>query len=120
MKRDMELVRKMLLDFSRGEAQKNFNTDNEADQLYMYHLEMLKEAGFINFEEKKFKGGMFLLEAPTLTWGGNDYLDSVADEKIWNKTKAALKSKGIELSSIPFSLLKDLAVIQGRQLLGLE
>jgi hypothetical protein len=120
MKRDMEQVRKMLFEFSNGEGRTNFNTMVEDDNIYLYHLKIMREAGLIDYKERGYKGGMHLLEAPTLTWFGNDYLDTVANESVWVKTKEGLKEKGFELSGVPFQVLKDYAAIQLKQFIGIE
>lgn len=120
MKRDMEKVREMLLEFSKGEGRISFNVMVEEDNNYLYHLKIMREAGLIDFNEWGFKGGMNLLETPTLTWFGNDYLDTVANESVWDKTKEGLKGKGFELSGVPFQVLKEYAALQLKQFIGIE
>ncbi|USK46336.1 DUF2513 domain-containing protein [Cytobacillus oceanisediminis] len=120
MKRDMEFVRKLLLDFSNGEGRTNFNSRIEEDQIYMYHLKIMREAGLVDYKESGYKGGMMLLGVPTLTWFGNDYLDTVANDSVWSRTKDGLKEKGFELSGVPFNVLKEYAVLQLKQFIGME
>lgn len=120
MKRDMEIVREMLLEFASGEGRTSFNTVIEEDKVYMYHLKIMREAGLIDYKESGYKGGMVLLDIPTLTWFGNDYLDTVANESVWSRTKAGLKEKGFELSGVPFQVLKDFAAFQLKQFMGIE
>ncbi|MGI8349624.1 DUF2513 domain-containing protein [Niallia circulans] len=119
MKRDMEKVRTMLFEFSNGEGRTSFANSLE-DKEYIYHLEIMRQAGLINYKESKFKGGMSLLNVPELTWIGNDYLDAISDEGIWNKTKETIRKKGIEVSNIPLDMVIDVAKMQLKSLFGLE
>lgn len=119
MKRDLEFVRELLIGFSEGKGKVNFTLSPE-DQLYVYHLDLLKQADFISFKESRHKSGMFLLDIPKLTWNGNDYLEAISNDTIWQKTKDGIKQKGLELGSVPITLVKEYAIIQAKTLLGIE
>lgn len=119
MKRDMELVRKLLIDFSNGEYKKSFN-DSEEDRKYIYHLELLKEAGFITYKEARSKTSYMLFDAPRISWNGNDYLEAISNDTIWEKTKTGLKQKGLELGTVPINVIKEYAIFQTKQWLGME
>ncbi|WP_029265712.1 DUF2513 domain-containing protein [Virgibacillus alimentarius] len=120
MKRDMELVRKMLFDFSEGKGDVKASLHDERDKEYIYHLRIMRQAGLIEYKESKYKGGMLLYRSPTLTWQGNDYLDAISNESVWNKTKEGVKAKGLELGNVPFSVVKECAIMQLKQLIGLQ
>lgn len=119
MKRDMEKVRSMLFEFAEGLGKTNFTTTPE-DKEYVYHLEIMRQAGLITYKESKHKSGMLLLDVPSLTWMGNDYLDAISNEGIWSKTKDSIKQKGIELSNVPLDMVVDMAKLQIKSLFGLE
>lgn len=119
MKRDMEKVRNILVDFSNGKGNTNL-TKSQEDLEYIYHLEIMRQAGLITYKEQKHKSGMFLHGVPRLTWIGNDYLEAISNEGVWAKTKDVIKNKGMELSNVPIDLVVDLAKYQIKNLFGLE
>lgn len=120
MKRDMELVRQIVKDLSEGKYIKNITFNSEDNKLYYYHLEIMRDAGLIYFKGSGYKGGFLLNDAPKLTWLGNDFLDSVSNNNVWEKTKDFIKTKGFEVANIPLDVLIDLAKIQMKQWLGIE
>jgi hypothetical protein len=120
MKRDMEFVRKLLIDISNGKCKTEFTRDSDEDKKYVYHLQIMKQAGLIDFEPVEYKSGMSLFDIPLLTWEGNDYLDAISNDSVWDKTKKVLTEKGLELSEIPFQVLKAYASMQIKQLLGMD
>jgi len=108
MKRDMDLVRDILLRVEGGQrsfevlshdtAKMLHATVNEplsqeqADKLER-HLELLEQAGLIEIEFKSM-GGEFYVKG--LTWSGYDFLGSIKDKEVWEQTKAAAKRGGVE------------------------
>jgi len=119
MRRDMDFVRKLLLDIANGECKTEFNSAVEEDEKYLYHLKIMKQADLIDFRLNEFKGGALLYDVPTLTWEGNDYLDAISNESIWNKIKEGIKSKGMELGQVSFEVLKEFAKLQIKNKLGI-
>lgn len=116
MKRDMDLIREILLeieggkrvyDIRSGEMSRALGIEEEgslsreeADK-WNYHLNLLQESGQVEF--RKTGGGGWFVEG--ITWSGHDFLDSVRDPDVWDRTKAgALKAGGFTVE-----LLKDLA-----------
>lgn len=117
MKRDLELVRDLLLKIEAG--QKVFETlsseyaamlhvtdlppltQAEADAL-LGHLDLLENAGLIEISSRSTSGSIYV---KGLTWSGHDFLDSVRDPEIWAKTKKGAE----EAKGFTFDLLKDLA-----------
>ncbi|KPN94951.1 hypothetical protein AO843_22100 [Lysinibacillus sp. ZYM-1] len=47
----------------------------------------------------------FILIA-SMTWDGHEFLDSVKNNGIWNKTKEGMLNKGLELLSVPLDIVK--------------
>ena len=117
MKRDMDLIRQLLL---RIEAQR-LGVGGAVDQVLSlsaskpplrlegedpddvhYNMRLLAEAGYLDMTRTQFTGGFNIRG---LTWAGHDFLDSVRDEEVWRRTKdGVLKAGGFTLD-----LLKDLA-----------
>ena len=121
MKRDMELVRKILIDISEDNTKLDIDSNSKEDLIYDYHLEIMEQAGLITFKKQVFMGGSaFYVEPPKLTWYGNDYLDAISSENVWSKTKEIIKEKGMEVSNVPFEVLIELAKLQVKNWIGLE
>lgn len=120
MKRDMDLVRSMLKDFSEGKGRRDFDRSSE-DQEYLYHLEIMRQAGLISFKETRLMGGTVVLnELPKLTWLGNDFLETFVNDTVWNKVKNVTKEKGMEMSAMPLDLLMDFGKMTLRNIIGLD
>ena len=113
MKRDMDLIRELLLHLEAipmptdGETAIFPNDDRIAvpghDPAQVdYHLGLLRSAHFLDESHARPASG---INFRGLTWQGHDFLDSVRDPKIWAKTKdGALAAGGFTVD-----LLKDLA-----------
>lgn len=114
MKRDMDLVRSILLEIEGGKEWFDTVSDEsaaalgkegsglsreEADRLE-YHLTLIEDAGLAEFT-KVGEGWL----ADRLTWQGHDFTDSIRDEEVWRRTKeGASAAKGFT-----FELLGALA-----------
>lgn len=120
LKRDMELVRQIMIDISKGKVKQELNFDSEEDIKYHYHLEIMQQAGLVIYKESAYMGGTFFVDEPKLTWAGNDYLDAISNESVWSRTKEAIKNKGMEVSNIPFDVLIDFAKYQFKKWIGIE
>lgn len=96
MKRDMDLVRLILLEIESSEYDEieDFKIDGYDVSLVKYNGELLLQAGLIN---NFYEDSIGELIAGQLTWEGCDYLDKIRDNSIWKKTKDAIKAKGLPL-----------------------
>lgn len=101
MKRDMDLVREILLKIEEeyeSTAIISLKIDNYDMSTVAYHCKMMYEAGLVssyNAQNSNNKIYMFSVGSPT--WEGNNYLDKIRDNSIWKKTKDTIASKGIPL-----------------------
>jgi DNA-binding transcriptional ArsR family regulator len=114
MKRDMDLVRELLLKLeSNGNPpgtmvvidpyHGRFQIDGYSADQIAYHLSLIREAGFIESPGSQ-RAGMGVTFR-RLSWDGHDYLDAIRDPEIWRKTKGSAEAVG----SFTFDLVKDLA-----------
>jgi hypothetical protein len=113
MKRDMDLIRELLLKLEAFPMRMGgiATISPDADEIAVpgydsaqidYHLGQIRRAGFIDEGGSRPMSGIGFR---CLTWEGHDFLDSVRDPKIWTKTKdGALAAGGFTVD-----LLKDLA-----------
>jgi len=72
-----------------------------------YHMELLMEAGLVNGQMSKTMGpGPHDFLAIRLTWQGHEFLDTIRNDTVWQKTKQSFLSQGI---SMTFDLVKSFA-----------
>lgn len=113
MKRDMDLVRKILFKiedapFDGGPVEVIIEgIENEVTQ---YHLLLLSEAGLIDaMHNDSFGSGPEYI--PTrLTWLGHEFIDSSRNENLWTKAKTTVLKKAGGLSfDVLLYVLKEYA-----------
>jgi len=83
------------------------NFPSERSSEISYHVELLIEAGLINGEMSKTLGNKphdFFVER--LTWRGHEFLDSVRNDTVWQKTKKSFAHSGL---SMTLDLVKSVA-----------
>jgi hypothetical protein len=116
MKRDFDLVRKILL---AVEKETGSGDDRRWLELELpgytakqvnYHVMLLKEAQFIR--ARSFR----LLDETTwrpvrLTWRGHEFLDNARNVKVWNQVMADVRKKG---GSVSWSVLRKLLAAEAR------
>lgn len=120
MKRDMDLIRRILLwledqpDVPR--AAPTFDAVHEND--VFYNCRLMAEAGFIEIiDTASMRGARYECIPERMTWRGHEFLDAARSETIWAKAKGRLskvgETAGMETIML---LLRKLANVQ----LGLE
>ena len=102
MKRDMDLCRKILFAIEEKHIDTpiyDLKIENYSIEQIAYHCKILHEANLI-FDYKAIYGGNHIVNfgVGALTWAGNEYLDKIRNETIWNKIKDTLGEKGIPLA----------------------
>lgn len=99
MTRDMDLIRELMLKLEsypkqsfeviqvRPKVPDVLRVDGYDETQLAYHLELIEEAGFID-----------TMNSPSyfsrLSWAGHDFLDSVRDRDVWDRTKQVASSAG--------------------------
>ena len=107
MKLNYDLIREILLvveDIADGSANYQIETVYQkyflqecTEKEFNYHVKYLRDAGFV----EPSTGGWIIDITP---WG-RDYLDSIRNIDIWEKTKEKAKPLG----SVAFDVIKDIA-----------
>lgn len=111
MKRDWDMIRKILTQLeehssSEGCVRLSDFSENEAASI-AYNMELLIEAKIVNgqmSEEITLEPQDFFAER--LTWEGHEFLDSIRNDSIWEKTKREFSKNGL---SMTFDLIKAVA-----------
>jgi Hypothetical protein (DUF2513) len=109
MKRDMELVRKVLAateEHAKGTGWVKLEIEGHSAEEVSYHVKLLTEARMLTAENLTSHAG-FCWMPKSLTWAGHEFLDAVRNETVWSKTKAVIKDKG---GSVPFEVIKAIAI----------
>ena len=120
MKRDMELVRKILLALEeRDDDSKEFNMEDVDNKTLRYHLKIMEQAGLVDVDIKPAGDNMFWIYA-SITWFGHEYLSSIKNDNIWSKTKEELKRRGMDLGEVGIDVVYEYAKYHIKKLLGLD
>lgn len=100
MKRDMDLIRKILLATEAlpyGEQLKELDGVDEND--FVTHVLWLKEAGLVDAIGMAGSGSMAKYAVVNgLTWNGTEFVAAMQDETLWNKAKEKLMGPGISFT----------------------
>ncbi|SNZ14094.1 Hypothetical protein SAMN05421503_2225 [Terribacillus aidingensis] len=112
MKRDMSIIRDLLLDIESEYTEGGFalevtEEDDYTEEEMKYHLQLMKEAKLIKLEtvlDEEEEEEELLIYG--LTWDGHELLDSIREEAIWQQLVVNLKR---EKGSMPFSVLRKQA-----------
>lgn len=122
MKRDMELVRKILIFFNEKatpEMVDGLEIEGYDDTDVMYCLILLYDAGMLMAEPEQTNTGRTIIVHPfDLTWQGHELLASIQNETIWDEIKSSYQEKG--LKSVSIRILKTMSDSIVRAKLGLE
>lgn len=122
MKRDADLVRKILLfleEKPNDEIVKELEFDGHDKSEVMYHFILMDQAGLLRCErETSFSTPDRVIRVYpfSLTWQGHELLEASRNETTWNKAKVIIKSKSGALS---IDVLKELLIAMAKESVGL-
>ncbi len=120
MKRDLELIRKIVLaieDDPSGFAPGDLKFEGYTDEQVGYHAYLLLDAGFAKGEDISSMDS----DAPegfisSLTWAGHEFADAARDETRWRKAAGIVQEKG---GNVTIGVLTQLLVSLMKDALGL-
>ncbi len=122
MKRDMDLIRNILLTIERCDdvPPKMLRNDSFLDlcdnpQVISLHIELLIEAGYLESKSTLTIDGLKNFEISRITFAGYEYLDTVRDPKVWRN----VKDKISKLGGAAFDIILELAKAEVTKELGL-
>jgi hypothetical protein len=115
MKRDMDLVRNILLQIE-GDG-KILSIEGYEKDVILKHLELLEEAGLIKASFLRANQvGVVSAHVERLTWSGHEFLDAARNDTLWNKAKGIVGEKA---GTVSFAILQILLVQLAKSALGL-
>ena len=89
MKRDMELMRKILFKIKEtvdNVAEYNLTIEGYTMEQVAYHCSILYEGGYIYSYKPQYSGkGVYSFGVGRLTWEGHDFLDNIREDTIWEE-----------------------------------
>ena len=110
MKRDMELIKIILLSLEDANEIKEVN--GYSYEQVTYHAALLQDAGLIT-QEGYFNmdvGGAMIF-GTRMTWSGHEFLDASRDKKIWERAKRITLEK---TGALTFEVLKAVLIQLGK------
>ncbi|MCU0819891.1 MAG: DUF2513 domain-containing protein [Beijerinckiaceae bacterium] len=122
MKRDMDLVRLILLNLEKENTASGLIDalqfkEYSPDQI-VEHVNLLRDAGFIKSSE--FSTGIFMIEVEGIAWNGYEFLDSIRDDATWSKTKEIANKCGGFTLDLLGEIAKGLIKTQVKKHTGVE
>lgn len=110
MKRDMDLVRRILVELSEASGPIDASvlvTDRISFEDVCYHFRIMDEAGLIRATVTYAGNEPWFARANELTWDGNEFLSAVRSDSIWQKAKSRIARASVDA---PLDVVKALAV----------
>lgn len=102
MKRDWDLIRKVLLQVEALGNTQSHVEDGDIDGVdaenVSYHIHLLIEAGLVQGDCRQGLDGPLRCFASSLTWEGHEFLDKIRTTGMWNKIKTVAREKGLPLT----------------------
>lgn len=122
MRRDMDLVREILLAIEKDEkdplAWVELELPNRSRKEVAYHVMLMNQAGLVAARDVSTMGDDgFDWRPKSLTWQGHEFLEAARNDTIWRKAVG----KMVEVTGgVSLDVLKDLLIAYGKQALGLS
>jgi hypothetical protein len=124
MKRDLDLIRKILFQLEaheHGYAPQTFTVDGYTDEVVGYHVHLMGQAGLLKVADVTHGGSPSPSALPVrLTFAGHDFLDAARSDTIWNHARKAIADTVGSVTLDAFKgLLQGLATAAVRAAVGL-
>jgi hypothetical protein len=107
MKRNMELVRQILLQVEKNtdpavliDPKVEGHTETEIS----YHIMLAADAGLVEAQDRTAIG-VFRWSASFLTWSGHEFVDAARDDAVWEEAKGIADASG---QGVSFDVLKKI------------
>ncbi len=114
MKRDMELVRKILMSL---EDPSSVTLGEFNNATLSYHRLLILQAGLARGFDATTLDGPADAVLDSLSWAGHDFLDAARNETVWKKTMNKIKETGVGAT---IEIAKALTKKYTMELLGLS
>lgn len=120
MKRDLDLIRKILLALEaheHGFAPEKLQIEGYTEEQVDFHMYLLGEAGLAKVAENTVIGSASPSAFPlNVTWAGYEFLEAAKDETLWGKAKEkVMKPAG----GVAFGVLLEWLKAEAKAKLGI-
>ena len=114
MERDWDIIREILIKLEKTNPDEKFvklsDFPEEKHFIVSYNAKLLIDAGLVQGKIMPFRGvspkpADLYLE--NLTWNGHEFLDTIKNDTVWQKTKESFLSRGLDMS---LDLVKSVAI----------
>ena len=121
MKRDIDLIRKLLLYLEEKPDDKvieELEIEGFSNKEVQYHFILMDQAGFVRCERSvsSTSDRVICVYPFSLTWQGHEFLEASRNDTFWNKAKELIKSKS---GALPIDVLKALLISMAKESVGL-
>ena len=124
MKRDMNLIRELLLLVEESKVElwvSNLEIDGYTDEEIAYNGYLMIDGGLAEGRQTTENDGMggkrpVAQTLTNLTWEGHEFFDSIRNDSIWKNTLNYIKEKG---GNVPFNLIPPITALFAKQYFGL-
>lgn len=118
MKRDMDLVRNILLEVESwpdGEP-RYVEIPGEGGARVRHHVSLLVEGEFLRATDVSTMGRPDTYLVDRLSWKGSEFLDEIRSPTVWQRVTDRLVPLG---GSVAIPVLREIAIAEGKRVLGL-
>ncbi len=119
MKRDLDLVRKIMLAleaYDHGYAPEGFTIAGYDDEVIGHHVWLMAQGGLLTALTSPGEASP-IAEPGSITWVGHEWLAVVRNERVWVTVRTEMKDRGLTLS---FALMQELAIKIAKSFAGLD
>jgi Hypothetical protein (DUF2513) len=125
MKRDMELIRELLLAIEAVDSPDVFQATlklkvNSMREDMIHNLKLMVDAGFLLADPLETQAGTSDFLIRRITYAGYEFLDSARNESIWSTARETITKKGLSLESVGFGVLTQVLASAIKQALALN
>ena len=117
MKRDMDYIRDLLIKIEEANEPLDFSDCilvEETREKVEYHLWLLNEIGYIDAVFQYADNHLYYCSIKGLTWAGQDFLDTMKSNKVWEKSKQIIRKT---LGTTTFELIRRTCFMVSEQML---
>ncbi len=111
MKRDMELIRKILIEIHNKQSRKPepLVIEGADENAVAQHVELLAEAKLIKAEHEDRLGKyLWNMHVSDMTWEGHDLFAVMSNDSVWKTLKSKFSAE--QLATLPLQVLKTVGL----------
>lgn len=107
MKRDMDLIRSLLLQVEDGVS---VELDSYTKEQILYHKNLIIEAHLVHGRALHGEDQLLAVMIDRLSWEGHEFLDAIRNEDVWQQTKERIE----KIRGAPIIIIKEIALTVAR------